>query len=123
MIDVSEIIKVIKDVFGEIELPICIVVLDSEGLELFSTANCPSEEATNVLGIMAYEQMNEQIKGRLNNDVDLLMFRIASESFFVAPIVEDLYLLARTNRVITHITPLLEGIRSQIAFRIKQMKN
>jgi hypothetical protein len=118
----TEIINVIKDVFGKEELPICVVVLDSEGLELFSTANCTMDD-TNILGIMAYEQMNEQMKSRLDNDIDLMIFRINQITFFVAPIIEDLFLLARSDITkLGHITPLLDGLRSQIAFRITQLK-
>jgi len=122
MSEAQEVIEVIKDVFGEVDLPICVVVVDNEGLELFSTSNCPGVEDTNILGIMAYEQMNEQIKGRLDKSIDLMIFRIEQETFFVAPIVNDLFLLARSDlKRLGHVTPLLEGLRSQIAFKIAQL--
>lgn len=122
MSQATEIINVIKDVFGEVELPICVVVLDSEGLELFSTANCTVDDMS-MLGIMAYEELNSQIKNRMDSDIDLMIFRIKTETFFVARIVEDLFLLARSDLArLGHITPLLDGLRSQIAFRINQLK-
>ena len=65
MSEAQQIISVIKETFGQADLPICVVVVDSEGLELFSTNNCPEVEDTNILGIGAYEQMYEQIKSRL----------------------------------------------------------
>lgn len=123
MSEAQEIISVIKETFGQADLPICVVVIDSEGLELFSTNNCPQEiEATNILGIEAYEKMNEQIKSRLEKDIDLMVFRIDLDAFFVAPIVEDLYLLAKSdlNRL-GHVIPLLEGLRKQIAFKIAHL--
>lgn len=121
MSQATEIINVIKDVFGEVDLPLCVEVLDSEGLELFSTSNCTMDD-TNILGIMAYEHMNEQIKSRSQDDVDLLIFRMKKETFIIAPIIEDLFLLARSDLSrLGHITPLLDGLRSQIAFRIAQL--
>lgn len=123
MSEAQQIISVIKETFGQADLPICVVVVDSEGLELFSTNNCPEVQDTNILGIGAYEQMNEQIKSRLDKDIDLMIFRIDQDTFFVAPIIEDLYLLAKSdlNRL-GHVIPLLEGLRKQIAFKISQLK-
>ena len=123
MSEAQQIISVIKETFGQADLPICVVIVDSEGLELFSTKNCPEVEDTNILGIMAYEQMNEQIRSRLEKGIDLMVFRIDQDTFFVAPIIEDLYLLAKSdlNRL-GHVIPLLEGLRKQIAFKISQLK-
>ena len=122
MSEAQQIISVIKETFGQADLPICVVVIDNEGLELFSTNNCPEVEDTNILGIMAYEQMNEQIVSRLNKEIDLMVFRIEHDTFFVAPIVENLFLLAKSdlNRL-GHVIPLLEGLRKQIAFKIAQL--
>lgn len=122
MIDAQQIISVIKETFGQADLPICVVVVDSEGLELFSTKNCSDIADTNILGIMSYEQMNEQIVSRLKKNIDLMIFRIDQDTFFIAPIVEDLYLLTRSdlNRL-GHVIPLLEGLRKQIAFKIAQL--
>ena len=52
-----------------------------------------------------------------------MVFRIELDTFFVAPIVEDLFLLAKSdlNRL-GHVIPLLEGLRKQIAFKIAQLK-
>ena len=123
MSEAQQIISVIKETFGQADLPICVVIVDTEGLELFSTNNCPAVEDTNILGIEAYEHMNEQIKGRLDKDIDLMIFRIDQDTFFVAPIIENLYLLAKSdlNRL-GHVIPLLEGLRKQIAFKISQLK-
>lgn len=49
----QEIIKVLNNVFGNAELPLCISVLDGEGMEIFATRTCQQEsydESTNVLG-------------------------------------------------------------------------
>jgi len=121
--EAQQIISVIKETFGQADLPICVVVVDNEGLELFSTKNCSEVEDTNILGIMSYEQMNEQILSRLNKAIDLMVFRIDQDTFFIAPIVENLFLLAKSdlNRL-GHVIPLLEGLRKQIAFKISQLK-
>lgn len=123
MSEATQIITVIKETFGHADLPICVVVVDNEGLELFSTKNCSGVEDTNILGIMAYEQMNEQILNRLNKGIDLMVFRIEQDTFFVAPIVENLFLLAKSDLTrIGHVIPLLEGLRKQIAYKIANLK-
>ena len=123
MSEAQQVISVIKETFGQADLPICVVVVDNEGLELFSTKNCSGVEDTNILGIMAYEQMNEQIMSRLEKGIDLMVFRIDQDTFFVAPIVENLFLLAKSdlNRL-GHVIPLLEGLRKQIAFKISHLQ-
>ena len=122
MDEAQQIISVIKETFGQADLPICVTVVDSEGLELFSTKNC-SVEDTNIFGIMAYEQMNEQIQSRMRKGIDLMVFRIENDTFFIAPIVENLFLLAQSdlNRL-GHVIPLLEGLRKQIAYKISHLK-
>lgn len=126
MSEAQEIIAVIKDVIGEVDLPICVAVIDNEGFELFSSSGCTHMEGAgemNVLGIMAYESINEQVTGRTSNSVDLMIFRVGAETFFVAPVIEDLFLVANSDLTrLGHILPLLEGLRTQMAFKIDRLR-
>ncbi|MHA2362625.1 MAG: hypothetical protein ACXAC7_01610 [Candidatus Hodarchaeales archaeon] len=123
MSEAQEIISVINDVIGDVDLPLCIVVQDSEGLELFSTVNCPETGAYNILGIMAFENIKEQILSRTQKNIDLLIFKVEEENYFIAPVAADLYIVANadTNRL-GHVLPLLDGMRSQISFKIQQLR-
>ena len=119
--EATEIINVIKDVFSsDVDLPLCVSVIDKEGLELFSTSNCPDMiQDTFVLGLMAYEEMNEHIRTRSVDDVDVMIYRIKEETFIVAPIIKELFLVATSDlNKLGHVLPLLEGLRGQIAFKL-----
>ena len=124
MSEAQEIISVINGVVGEVDLPICLLVIDSQGLELYSSKNCSEESVdTNIFGIIAFENINEQIIARNKKTVDLLIFRVEDQNFLIAPVAEDLFLVANTDFTrLGHVLPLLEGMRSQMTFKIQQLR-
>ena len=125
MSEAQEIISVINSVVGEVDLPICLLIIDSQGLELYSSKNCSEESLdTNIFGIMAFESINEQIAARSKKNVDLLIFKVEDQNFLIAPVAEDLFLVANTDFTrLGHVLPLLEGMRSQMSFKIQLLRN
>ena len=59
----------------------------------------------------------------MRKGIDLMVFIIVNNTFFIAPIVENLFLLAQSdlNRL-GHVIPLLECLRKQIAYKISHLK-
>lgn len=124
MVDVQKLIQQVKNVFGDEKLPCRISITDNEGLEIFSTeSSTPMEEmgSTDVLGILAYEELKNTASSR-DTEIDTLIFRTKSVEYFIAPVTADLYLLAVAG--IGRIAPMqsfLDGLRSQISFALRDI--
>ena len=93
MVNVQKIIEVVKNVFGNVKLPLRLSIMDSEGLELYSTA-APNEmdvNSTDVLGILAFEELTKSISSR-GQEIDTLIFRTKTHEYFIAPITQGIFL-------------------------------
>ena len=125
MSEAQKIIEVLERVFGEADLPLCIAVMDSEGLELHSTRNCSAEEvgSINILGIMAFDGLTSSLEGRVDAEIDTMLFRSEKSEYFVAPVGKSLYLCAISPvGKMSHVMPLLDGLRAQIRFELAQLR-
>ena len=126
MSDAQAVISVLDKVFGGVDLPLCIAILNSEGMEVYSTKNCTGDtEATNVLGLMAFEELAGAMKRRAQVDVDVLIFRIESkrQEYFLTPVGEEgLHMIAISEvGKIGNVMQFLEGLSSQIDHALRNM--
>ena len=70
MSESQEIIQQIEAVFGNADLPVYVSVISSDAMELFSTKDIPAEEqSANILGIMAFEELTNQLKTRTKKEI------------------------------------------------------
>ncbi|OLS21534.1 MAG: hypothetical protein HeimC3_35180 [Candidatus Heimdallarchaeota archaeon LC_3] len=124
MVDVQKIIQQVKKVFGDEKLPCRITITDSDGLEIFSTeSSTPMEDlgSTDILGILAFEELNRTASSR-DTEIETLIFRTKNAEYFIAPVTGDLFLSAVAG--IGKIAPMqvfLDGLRSQITYALKDL--
>ena len=120
-------IDVVANVFkSEMEIPLCIsVVLASEGLDLYSTQTCdPAEmEAITVLGLIAFEELKTSVNTRTSENIDILIFRTGSRECYVAPVSDDIFLVAAASPgAVGSVMPLLDGLTAQVKFKLAELK-
>jgi hypothetical protein len=124
--EAQQVIKILKNVFGDSDLPLCMAVMDSQGLELYSTRNCSADEVAsiNVLAIDAFDGLTSSLEGRVSASVDTMLFRSEEKEYFVAPIGETLYLCAiSVIGKMAHVMPLLDGLRAQTSYELSKLKS
>ncbi len=124
MSEAQQVIKVLERVFGDSDLPLCMAVMDNQGLELYSTRNCSEEEVAsiNVLAIDAFESMHRSLEGRVEAKVDTMLFRSEEKEYFVAPVGRTLYLCAISGiGKMSHVVPLLDGLRAQTRYELAKL--
>ncbi len=120
-------IDVVANVFKSenAEIPLCIsVVLASEGFELYSTKTCdPTEmEAITVLGLIAFEELKSSITARTNEKINILIFRTKERECYVAPVSDDIFLVAAaTPGTVGNVMPLLDGLSAQVQYELSKM--
>ncbi|MFW9928886.1 MAG: hypothetical protein ACFFD1_05820 [Candidatus Thorarchaeota archaeon] len=124
MADIQKIISQVENIFGDVKLPCRISITDNEGLEIFSTESSVQMEelgSTDVLGILAYEELERTASTR-NTEIDTLIFRTKSMEYFIAPVTQELFLLAvAAIGKIASMQNFLDGLRSQIIFALKEV--
>ena len=119
-------IDVVSNIFkSELEIPLCIsVVLASEGFELYSTQTCdPSEmEAITVLGLIAFEELKSSFNARTDEHINILIFRTDARECYVAPVSDDIFLVAAaTPGTVGNVMSLLDGLSTQVKFSLAQL--
>jgi hypothetical protein len=119
-------IDVVSNIFkSELEIPLCIsVVLASEGFELYSTQTCdPSEmEAITVLGLIAFEELKSSFNARTDEHINILIFRTDTRECYVAPVSDDIFLVAAaTPGTVGNVMSLLDGLSTQVKFSLAQL--
>ena len=119
-------IDVVSNIFkSDLEIPLCIsVVLASEGFELYSTQTCdPSEmEAITVLGLIAYEELKSSFNARTDEHINILVFRTDARECYVAPVSDDIFLVAAaTPGTVGNVMSLLDGLSTQVKFSLAQL--
>jgi hypothetical protein len=122
--EAQKVISVLEKVFGDSELPLCMAVMDKEGLELYSTRNCSADEVAsiNVLAIDAFDGLTASLKGRVKANIDTMLFRSEEKEYFVAPVGKTLYLCAISAiGKMTHVIPLLDGLRAQTKYELSKL--
>ncbi|MHA1941208.1 MAG: hypothetical protein ACW97P_05735 [Candidatus Hodarchaeales archaeon] len=122
-------IDIVSNVFKSenVEIPLCIsVVLASEGFELYSTKTCkPSEmEAINVLGLIAFEELKTSVNSRTDEQINILIFRTGERECYVAPVSDDIFLVAASSPgTVGNVMPLLDGLSAQVKFELSKLQN
>ena len=121
-------IDVVANVFKSenVEIPLCIsVVLASEGFELYSTKSCvPSEmEAITVLGLIAFEELKTSVNSRTDEHINILIFRTDERECYVAPVSDDIFLVAAAAPgTVGNVMPLLDGLSAQVKFELSKIQ-
>ena len=122
-------IDVVANVFKSehIELPLCIsVVSASEGFELYSTRTCNQSEmeSINILGLIAFEELKGSFRERTNEQINILIFRTATRECYVAPVSDDIFLVASAaSGTVGNVMPLLDGLSTQVKFELTKLKD
>jgi hypothetical protein len=122
--DAQQIISLLNRIFGGVELPLCISIMNSEGMDVFSTKNCEHEEieTTNVLGLMAFEELSSALKRRAQVAVQTLIFRTDDREYFLTPVGQSLYMCAIAEiGKIGQVVTFLEGLSAQIDHALRTM--
>ena len=120
-------IDVVANVFRSenIELPLCIsVVSASEGFELYSTKTCDQTEMEhiNILGLIAFEELKGSFSARTNEHINILIFRTTSRECYVAPVSDDIFLVASAAPgTVGNVMPLLDGLSTQVKFELAKI--
>ena len=120
-------IDVVANVFKSehIELPLCIsVVSASEGFELYSTKTCDQAEMEhiNILGLIAFEELKSSFSARTNEQINILIFRTTSRECYVAPVSDDIFLVASAAPgTVGNVMPLLDGLSAQVKFELAKI--
>lgn len=119
----QKIIGVLNDVFGESELPLCVSVLDDEGMELYSSKACSSQDAsTKVLGLIAFEELTKSLSKRSHISVDMLYFRTGDYDYYVYPVGEAIFLCAvYPVGKVGQVMSFLDGLGAQISHALRSL--
>ncbi len=120
-------ITVVKKVFDSkyVEIPLCISMITSEGLELYSTATCdPTEmESINILGLVAFEELKSSFNERTDEEINILIFRTLTKECYVAPVAEDIFMVAAAAPgAVGNVMPLLDGLSEQVKFELAKLE-
>lgn len=121
-------ISVVEKVFDSkyVEIPLCISIITGEGLELYSTATCdPAEmESINILGLIAFEELKSSFNERTEEEIDILIFRTPKRECYIAPVGEDIFMVAAAAPgAVGNVMPLLDGLSAQVTFELAKLKN
>ncbi len=121
-------INVVEKVFDSkyVEIPLCISIITGEGLELYSTATCdPAEmESTNILGLVAFEELKSSFNERTDEEINILIFRTADRECYIAPVAVDIFMVAAARSGdVGHVMPLLDGLSAQVKFELAKLEN
>ncbi|MHA1168174.1 MAG: hypothetical protein ACTSP4_08500 [Candidatus Hodarchaeales archaeon] len=123
--EARKIIQQVKKVFGDVDIPLCVSILDHEGLEIYSTKNCSEDdiESTGMLGIMAYDGLVKSLSHRAKKNVRMLIFRTDKEEYFITPVSENMFMAAICSPgKIGSVIPFLDGLSRQIRHELSKIK-
>ncbi|NHJ02453.1 MAG: hypothetical protein EAX86_09985 [Candidatus Heimdallarchaeota archaeon] len=119
-------INLVQKVFDSksVEIPLCISIVSSDGLELFSTKTCNTEEmeSINILGLIAFEELKSSFNARTNEDINILIFRTSNKECYVAPVSENIFMVASASPgAVGDVTPLLDGLSAQVMHELTKL--
>lgn len=120
-------ISVVKKVFDSkyVQIPLCISIITSDGLELYSTATCDSTEmeSINILGLVAFEELKSSFNDRTDEEINILIFRTLTKECYVAPVAEDIFMVAAAvPGTVGNVMPLLDGLSEQVKFELAKLE-
>jgi hypothetical protein len=120
-------INIVEKVFDSkyVQIPLCISIITSDGLELYSTATCdPTEmESINILGLVAFEELKSSFNDRTNEEINILIFRTATKECYIAPVAEEIFMVAAAlPGAVGNVMPLLDGLSKQVKFELTKLE-
>ncbi|MFW9990645.1 MAG: hypothetical protein ACFFD4_01170 [Candidatus Odinarchaeota archaeon] len=123
--EAHEVIRQVKKVIGDVDIPLCVSILDHEGLEMYSTRNCSAEdiESTGMLGIMAFDGLVNSLKRRSDKKVEMLIFRTEEgDEYFITPVSDNAFMAAVSQKgKIGSVIPFLDGLSRQIRYALSKL--
>ena len=119
-------INVVIKVFDSknVEIPLCISIISGDGLELYSSSTCDPDqmETVNILGLIAFEELKTSFHDRTNEEINVLIFRTSNKECYVAPVAENVFLVAAAlPGAVGNVMPLLDGLSAQVAFELGKL--
>ncbi len=120
-------IHLVEKVFDSksVEIPLCISIVSSDGLELYSTKTCNPEEmeSINILGLIAFEELKSSFNSRTRDDINILIFRTANKECYVAPVAENIFMVATAlPGAVGNVMPLLDGLSAQVMHELTKLE-
>lgn len=120
-------IHLVEKVFDSksVEIPLCISIVSSDGLELYSTKTCNPEEmeSINILGLIAFEELKSSFNSRTSEDIDILIFRTANKECYVAAVAENIFMVATAlPGAVGNVMPLLDGLSAQLMHELTKLE-
>jgi hypothetical protein len=119
-------INVVVKVFDSknVEIPLCISIISGDGLELYSTSTCDPDqmETVNILGLIAFEELKTSFHDRTNEEINVLIFRTSNKECYVAPVAENVFLVAAAlPGTVGNVMALLDGLSAQVSFELGKL--
>jgi hypothetical protein len=119
---VSIVIESFRQSFTGIETPICIAIIDKDGLALETIGSCPDLiflEGQGGAIVDSFEDLEKRFQTSFHEDIKLLILEMNDYFIQIFPIYNsktELYLIARYNSItlIIEAFPYLKGIIRQI---------
>ena len=79
-------------------------------------------EAITVLGLIAYEELKSSFNARTDEHINILIFRTDARECYVAPVSDDIFLVAAaTPGTVGNVMSLLDGLSTQVKFSLAQL--
>ncbi len=119
-----DLILMIEEVLGGINLPACISLVDNDGLIIHSVGECVDQwllENLNAHLIMSYESTMEKLKG-LNEVLDSLVIHTGDKVFYVDDIrgVGGLFIIVQTSsELMDKVLPFLKNFVKKFEMTMK----
>ncbi len=120
-----EIIKIFNSVFGGIDLPACISLVDNNGLLIYSVGECADQWVLESLFsylIMSFELTQDKLK-LTSEHLDSLVVTTKRKVFYIDDISGelDLYIIIQTNPdLMNKVLPFLKNIVTSVEKNFKK---
>jgi len=110
-----EVISVMEEAFGGMDLPACISLVDSDGLVVYNIGACEDQlilESLNAYLIMAFENTLEQLL-ILNEVLDSLVINTGKKVFYVDDLRggHNMFIIVQTSpELMNKVLPFLKNV-------------
>ena len=72
---------------------------------------------------MAFDGLTTSLEGRVQANIDTMLFRSEQKEHFISPVGKSLYLCAISPiGKMAHVMPLLDGLRDQISYELNRLQ-
>jgi hypothetical protein len=114
-----EVIAVMEEAFGGMDLPACISLVDSDGLVIYNIGSCDDQlilESLNAYLIMSFEKTMEQLIV-LSEVLDSLVINTGNKVFYVDDLRggQNMFIIVQTSpELMNRVLPFLKSVVSTI---------